>query len=442
MVEQQKHDVGDIKPIRMWIALRNKFTGFSVKIKFLVKIGELTEETNKFGNCKLSLNQYLQGQQSEGSKIQLDFIPAGWDDEVWGGDDPTSWGEEASEIPYEMYRPITVKIDVKNNEPQDAFVSVSGNLAILNPDPKSKPSEINENAWENALDSVEKLKKPNILLLLQPIWIKAQGFSNRPKSSKDPTLIVVHHTGGSLISSAIHQFTHKEARSSAHYIIDRDGQILKMVMNSKRAWHADGKDGSYWKRRKQVNGFSIGIEVVHSDEQGDFTDEQYEALINLIEKLRDKYDKIPAWGIVGHSDVQRPPTHQCPGRFFDWKKLEDKGLGLKLDPEYESNLKKDDFPIVKGKRISDEKLRKRINQLIEDLKADLREIGYFLPDEKGYGSETVTAINRFKRHFFAGSRIPKDEKWTKVTNGEEIDFKTAVMIKSVRSYIDKQNRRS
>lgn len=441
MVEQQKHDVGDIKPTRIWIAaaLRNKFTGYNVKIKFSIKTEKSTEETDKLGDWKFDLNQYLQGQQGESSRIQLVFTPNGWNYNIWGGDDPASWGEEESKIPEEMYRQVTLTINVKNSELQDVSISDSGSLAVPNPDPKDKPSDISEEAWKRAVESIKGLKKPKILLLLPPVWIKAQGFSERPKSSEAPSLIVVHHTSGSFISGAINHFTRNNADSSAHYLIDRDGRILKMVMNSKRAWHADGKKGSYWRGRKQVNGFSIGIEIVHSDGQGDFTSEQYEALITLIKKLREKYDTIPAWGIVGHSDVQIPPTHQCPGPFFDWKRLEDEGLGLKPDPDYKSSIEKNIFPIKQyQKKFSDEEVK-----VIEDLKDDLRKIGYFLPEENGYGPETATAINRFKRHFFAGSRRPKDGdgkpiKWNKATDGRIIDFETALMIKAVRSYINKK----
>lgn len=423
-LQPTEKDVGIFQPILLTI--KNKLIESNVAIGFTISAENLKYRTNKWG--KWNLGQHLKNlQRQDGGdiEVQLQLTPDKWGD-AWDGEDPSSWGESIpeEEIPEEMYRPVTITINMQNNELRSVSAS----------DPR---------------DSVVLKNNREILVFLQPIWIKSRNFSKRRK--EDPTLIVVHQTGGSKISGAIHRFLGEEQkkdgegreegelkRASAHYIIDVDGQIVKMVMNSKCAWHADGTIGSYWNGREHVNEFSIGIEMVHADEQGSFTDEQYKALISLIEKLRKRYDRIPAWGIVGHSDVQRPPTHQCPGQYFDWKKLEDGGLGLKPDPDYKSNLEEDEFPMVKGKRISDD--------LIEGLKADLRKIGYFLPEEeKGYGSEMVTAINRFKRHFSAGSRRPKDKdgnliEWNKATNGNMIDFETALMIKAVRSYIDKQTQ--
>jgi N-acetylmuramoyl-L-alanine amidase len=427
MVQQQPHDAGVFQPAQILVALRNKLTGRNVKVEFTISIEDSIYKTNRFGNWNLNQHlQKIQNRQNESVEIQLHLTPADWDDTIWGGDDPSSWGEEIPEnrMPKEMYRPVTVTVEMQNNNPQSIYASNSRNLAILNPE--SKPDQIGEDVWNAALNSISDARNPRILILLQPIWIKAQRFSSRSGTVQSPTLVVVHHTGGQHINSAIYHFTGENARSSAHYIIDRDGQIIKMVMNSKCAWHAGGRRGSYWGGKDHVNHFSIGIEIVHadgSDGNNPFTEEQYGALISLIRNLQRRYN-IPRHRVVGHSDVAIPPSHNCPGPNFDWRRLEDEGLGLRPDLNLMISLNPDDFPIKCNSN----------NPLIKELINDLKEIGYHLPENPS-DSEIATAINRFKRHFLAGSRRPRDVSWNRATNGDNVDFNVAQMIKAVRNYV-------
>ena len=51
---------------------------------------------------------------------------------------------------------------------------------------------------------------------------------------------------------------------SAHYFLDRKGNIIKLVDENKVAWHA-GK--SKWKNIKNLNNYSIGIEVQNQGHQ-------------------------------------------------------------------------------------------------------------------------------------------------------------------------------
>ncbi|MBS7634398.1 N-acetylmuramoyl-L-alanine amidase [Candidatus Bathyarchaeota archaeon] len=431
MVQQQKYDAGAIQPVQLLMALRNKLMG-KVKIGFTISVGGSNYRTN-LGNW--NLGQYLQilqsqqGESTENVEIQLQITPDGWSG-AWDGDDPSSWGESIpkdQKIPEEMYRPATLTVTIQNNSPQDASISGSKNLAILNPDYKKRPTDISKWAWDNAWVNVQN---PRILVFLQPIWIKARFFINRPKEIQSPTLIVVHHTDGKSVYSDLNEFTKEDAKTSPHYIIDRDGEIIKMVTNNKSAQHA----GASYFGGNGVNSFSIGIEIVHEDgSKGDnpFTEEQYNALITLINNLRSRYE-IPKHRVVGHDDV-RIPLKNCPGPNFDWIRLEEIRLGLIPDPYYISNLNPDAFPIE----------RNTSSLLIEELKDDLRRIGYYLPKESGYGSETATAIERFKKHFLAGSRRPKDEngvpsEWDSVISGDRVDFEVAKMIKAVRSYVDQQ----
>lgn len=94
---------------------------------------------------------------------------------------------------------------------------------------------------------------------------------------------------------------------SAHYLVGRDGTAYRLVKENDVAWHAgvsEMKDG-----RTDVNGFSIGIEMVGTKDSG-YTDAQYSALNALIKDIKSRHT---IKYVVGHSDI-------APGRKTDpWK---------------------------------------------------------------------------------------------------------------------------
>ena len=67
---------------------------------------------------------------------------------------------------------------------------------------------------------------------------------------------------------------------SCHYLIDTNGLIYNLVDESKRAWHAGE---SMWKRSKDINSRSIGIEIVYPGEfvRKKYKKKQIESLIKL-----------------------------------------------------------------------------------------------------------------------------------------------------------------
>ncbi|KKP57770.1 MAG: N-acetylmuramyl-L-alanine amidase, negative regulator of AmpC, AmpD [Candidatus Moranbacteria bacterium GW2011_GWF1_34_10] len=106
---------------------------------------------------------------------------------------------------------------------------------------------------------------------------------------------------------------YKQYGVAPHYVIDREGEIFRLVKDANIAYHAgeskvpDGRTG--------VNNFSIGIEVVNS-EKDNFTSKQYTAINELIAFLKDKY-KIKY--VLGHDQI-------APGRKTDpwninWEKV-------------------------------------------------------------------------------------------------------------------------
>lgn len=111
------------------------------------------------------------------------------------------------------------------------------------------------------------------------------------------------------------------AKVSAHFFVQRDGQIIQFVSCLKRAWHAGE---SCWQDCPRCNDFSIGIELEGTDTVP-FTDAQYSALTALTRAIRATY---PVGSIAGHSDIA-PLRKTDPGPCFDWGRyLVSLNLGL------------------------------------------------------------------------------------------------------------------
>jgi N-acetylmuramoyl-L-alanine amidase len=133
------------------------------------------------------------------------------------------------------------------------------------------------------------------------------------------SLLVLHYTGMESARAAIDRLCDPEAEVSAHYLVDEDGTILRMVAEDKRAWHA-GR--AHWRGITDVNSASIGIEIVnpgHEFGYRPFTDAQMSSLIPLVAEIKERHG-ITRGNVVGHSDVA-PSRKQDPGELFNWHAL-------------------------------------------------------------------------------------------------------------------------
>jgi N-acetylmuramoyl-L-alanine amidase len=133
------------------------------------------------------------------------------------------------------------------------------------------------------------------------------------------SMLVLHYTGMEDAESAIARLRDPEAKVSCHYLVSEDGQVLRMVDEDKRAWHA-GR--SFWRGVTDVNSASIGIEIVnpgHEFGYRPFPDEQIEALLPLVAGILERH-KITRGNVVGHSDIA-PRRKQDPGELFPWNRL-------------------------------------------------------------------------------------------------------------------------
>lgn len=140
------------------------------------------------------------------------------------------------------------------------------------------------------------------------------------------SMVVLHYTGMRDAESAVARLRDPEAGVSCHYLIAEDGQILRMVAEEDRAWHAGQ---SYWRGVSGVNACSVGIEIVnpgHEFGYRPFTEQQMEALLPLLAGIVERHGVAPA-NVVGHSDVA-PARKQDPGELFDWARLAKHGLAI------------------------------------------------------------------------------------------------------------------
>jgi N-acetylmuramoyl-L-alanine amidase len=128
------------------------------------------------------------------------------------------------------------------------------------------------------------------------------------------------------VETAIDRLTDPDAGVSAHYLITEEGEVILLVPEEHRAWHA-GK--SFWRGVTDVNSASIGIELDHPGHAGGnpvFAEAQIDALIPLLARIVGRYD-IPRANVVAHSDVA-PARKIDPGERFPWDRLADYGLCL------------------------------------------------------------------------------------------------------------------
>ena len=140
------------------------------------------------------------------------------------------------------------------------------------------------------------------------------------------SMIVLHYTGMPDAEGAIARLRSPEAGVSAHYVVKEDGEVLRLVDEEQRAWHA-GK--SYWRGITDVNSASVGIEIVnpgHEFGYRPFPDEQIAALIPLVADIKARHG-IGRGNVVGHSDIA-PARKEDPGELFPWAALAKRRLAL------------------------------------------------------------------------------------------------------------------
>jgi N-acetylmuramoyl-L-alanine amidase len=201
-----------------------------------------------------------------------------------------------------------------------------------------------------------------------------------------PDMMVLHYTGMQTAEGAVARLRDPSAAVSAHYVVDEDGRILRLVPEERRAWHA-GK--GEWQGETDCNAASIGIEIVnpgHEFGYRPFPDIQIAAVTALVADVRSRWT-IPDARIIAHSDLA-PERKQDPGELFPWKTLAAAGHGLWFEPAPERIA-----ALGPDLTVGDEGLGVIV------MRAGLHRLGYGLKPGGSYDEDTRLTVEAFQRHW-------------------------------------------
>jgi N-acetylmuramoyl-L-alanine amidase len=215
--------------------------------------------------------------------------------------------------------------------------------------------------------------------MMRTIHRPSPNHDARPKN-QPIDILLLHYTDMASAEAALDRLTDPAARVSAHYCIEEDGTVFRLVPEERRAWHAGV---SYWAGARNINDRSIGIELAnpgHSCGYRPFPEAQMRALEELADGILTRHP-IPAQRVLGHSDVA-PGRKIDPGELFDWRCLARAGVGVWPEPMC--------FPDP-GTATS--------AHAIADVQSRLARFGYGLAVTGILDQPTRQALSAFQRHF-------------------------------------------
>ncbi|HEY0524490.1 MAG TPA: N-acetylmuramoyl-L-alanine amidase [Stellaceae bacterium] len=190
-------------------------------------------------------------------------------------------------------------------------------------------------------------------------------------------MLLLHYTGMPSAGAALDRMRDPAAEVSAHYMIDEDGTVYRLVPEDRRAWHA-GR--SSWDGETDINSASIGIEIVnpgHEFGYRPFPEPQMAAVDALCRDVIGRHP-IPPHRVLGHSDVA-PQRKEDPGELFDWPRLARAGIGL--------------WPDFAAAPATDPPADVAAAQAL------LAAIGYAVPQSGVLDAETAKVLTAFQRRF-------------------------------------------
>src|SRR5947207_1564748 len=215
------------------------------------------------------------------------------------------------------------------------------------------------------------------------------GSRGEPPNIRPIDMLVLHYTGMQSASAALDRLCDPEARVSAHYVVEEDGTLWRLVPEARRAFHAGV---SCWQGGQDLNYVSISIEIVNPGHEWGyrpFPESQMAAVEALCQAILSRH-RIPPYRVVGHSDIA-PDRKADPGELFDWPRLARAGIGLWPPPA----------PSLARRRGRGVGLVQRAAAL-----ADLARIGYCVST-----ATEQAALAAFQRRF-------RPERWDGLLDGE------------------------
>ena len=197
-----------------------------------------------------------------------------------------------------------------------------------------------------------------------------------------PDAVVLHYTGMRSGEAALDRLRDPAAKVSAHWLVEEDGRVFRLVPEERRAWHAGV---SFWRGERDLNAVSIGVEIVnpgHEFGYRPFPAAQIDAVIGLLDAMRARWT-IPDARILAHSDVA-PDRKTDPGELFPWAELAAHGHGLWAEPEASPGA-----PLAEGEE----------GVGVFALQAGLTRLGYDSAPSGRFDAGTRTIVEAFQRHW-------------------------------------------
>ena len=156
--------------------------------------------------------------------------------------------------------------------------------------------------------------------------IYSPNFNSKPRKRNNIRFLIFHYSGMKEEKKAIRRLIKIQSEVSTHYFIKKNGEIIRMVPDLYKAWHAGI---SQWSKYRNLNKYSIGIEISNPGHQFgyvNFSKKQIKSLIKLTKKIIKKYS-IKKDYILGHSDIS-PDRKKDPGEKFPWEVLYRNNIGV------------------------------------------------------------------------------------------------------------------
>ena len=209
------------------------------------------------------------------------------------------------------------------------------------------------------------------------------NFEPRRNSLK-PEILLLHYTGLETVSESIDILSRPDCKVSCHYVISELGEIVQMVEEDMRAWHAGV---ACWAGQSDINSLSIGIEIHNPGHENGyplFPSAQMQAVTQLSQDILARHN-IAAPLVLGHSDVA-PSRKRDPGEKFDWASLHRAGVGLWVAPA----------PVeLPGDVLCPGQCGPRVVEAQRQLAA----YGYSIAMDGTYDERMELVVTAFQRHF-------------------------------------------